>query len=314
MKKIVLITVGCLAFFCCNGQTRLNANAEKTDTSTKTVAKPTVKAHEESENTDSCYEKFRKLIVYCPYFRTELEGIDRDSLNVDCDQVEGDSLYVVRIYWGDNYHPLHWVEVNVNARTLKDVTYDPEEPVTLHYDKKLYDEVMSCYGIKPNRELMQTGNDSIYDEDYPTKLPYDELAFDIAYEKFYNQEIEEEDLPAHLCAFNDNLVLKRIYVNKYNDKSVNSYMIVPNPTDISVFILYPNPQRIITYKNNHIIDRLKLPYNKADPQGNEITFTISKDYIITVYRNKFTKKGKMIEHKPSAKYKINEDGTFVKID
>mgnify|MGYP003593955690 CR=1 FL=1 len=83
---------------------------------------------------------------------------------------------------------------------------------------------------------------------------------------------------------------------------------------ISIFILYPNPHRIITYKNNHIIDRLKLPYNKADPQGNEITFTISKDYIITVYRNKFTKKGKMIEHKPSAKYKINEDGKFVKID
>jgi hypothetical protein len=286
------------------------------------------------QETEPCENKLCRLIVNCPNLSCFklFPNLNKDSLYIGVEESEEgkvqfcNGVLTVRLYTEipkserDSTDPdtetMGWVELDVNNNTLNDVSSDPDNPIHLHYDKKLYDEVISCYGIKSNRELMQTGNDSIYDEDDPTKLPFDQLAYNKAYEKFLNGETDDDDdLPAPLTYdYKDNAVLKRIYSNKYHDNSVDDYRVVLNPRGISIFILYPNPQRIITYKNNHIIDRLKLPYNKADPQGNEITFTISKDYIITVYRNKFTKKGKMIEHKPSAKYKINEDGKFVKID
>ena len=330
MKKIVLITLCCLSLISCNGQ-KVTENVVSKDT-----IDATSKIDAKYQETEPCENKLCRLIVNCPNLSCFklFPNLNKDSLYIGVEESEEgkvqfcNGVLTARLYTEipkserDSTDPdtetMGWVELDVNNNTLKDISYD--KTVTLHYDKKLYDEVISCYGIKSNRELMQTGNDSIFNA-YPgyllssIKLPYDELAFDKAYEKYLNEEIESDELPAPLpyeCT--DNAVLKRIYSNKYHDKSVENYMVVLNPKGISVFILYPNPQRIITYKNNHIIDRLKLPYNKADPQGNEITFTISKDYIITVYRNKFTKKGKMIEHKPSAKYKINEDGKFVKID
>ena len=342
MKKIVLFFIIVSGLFCC-------ANAQKKDISNKNIC-----ADAQKKQKKSIGEKYITIKVNHDGDSTRLDTFTTDAINLIGTLRTGkkyESSEEKITYWSDgldyyiNKKPYIEIRIGVDdPACYMTLCHMYVEKYNLHNIKRL-DIINDKYiqetealhlhlngtqsweyeGDKSNRKLMQTGNDSIFlnlstdDRLYlrSIKLPFDNLAFDFAQDKFFNQEIEDEDMPATLYYIRDNKILKRIYENTYNDKSVIAYLPFVNPKGVSFFILYAEKTRdkIITYKNNHIVDRLLLQYiDHKIPIGCEITFTISKDYIVTLYKNKFTKSEKMIEHKPFAKYKINEDGKFVKID
>ncbi len=105
-------------------------------------------------------EKLKILILSCPNFKTTL---NKKNLHADIEEEVSDGIYRIRMFEygkGENtINSVAWLILDTKNNTLKDITYDPEMPIVLNYDKRIYMDFVENFLKK--KELIFPTNESI---------------------------------------------------------------------------------------------------------------------------------------------------------
>ena len=125
----------------------------------------------------SCEEKLRQLVLSCTNFKTPF---DRKSMHAEVEEERENGVYVIRLFAysdGENSTSTQgWIVLDTEKRLLKDITYDPDAPVILNYDKEKYkDYVVVCLGKAPTAkpEGLETLDERLPLIHFPFEYSYD---------------------------------------------------------------------------------------------------------------------------------------------
>lgn len=289
MKNIYLFIFLCL-FFSCNGQT---ANSKSKDSIKVT-------SQNESIAENSCDEKLKSLIATC----SNLDNPFKERLLVEIENVQND-IYTIRLYVKDtgvnSENTVGTILLNLENRSLVDITYDMQNGTNLKYDKELFDSYVSdCLG----KNLTQNGQITNFDlnDVQICNLPFDfNDFFNMCYPDEDNEKCKER---YPMYSFDkDNSLTMLLKQNKYD--LPNEYIFLPNVNKIihPVILCYTesdvNRYVIITIIEKRIISHLEI--GRMD--GKEtIWFNIDKKSTIDLYRGD--------EKNPWKTFKMADNGMF----
>jgi hypothetical protein len=298
MKNIIIIALLVILVGCkdSNSQTLNNKIPKNTivENSIKKVEKPT------------CEEIINRIVK-----SSNLNTRNRKDFLTEIDRIEDDNI-IIHVYIENNLSDnpkkkqivestIAWLSFNPNDIKLFNTTADPDNPIELNFDKKIlneFDFFSSCNIAK--KEKKSVSNTAIkysilpidFDEYYSACVnPYDSIKCNKNYPKYSYSE--DDDIAK---------VLKKNY-------QPNNYMYLPKLNNYQPIILCNTDSDVESYdlviiNDSKIISSLKIGLMNEE----SITqFSITKDYIINLYKRKNTSQ-KNVKWKS---YSINQDGMII---
>jgi hypothetical protein len=149
-------------------------------------------------------------------------------------------------------------------------------------------------------------------------LPFDFLDYCNWYEKYESGETDEHPYGLNISfdpLFGGDPKLIRRYLDTYNDSIITSYSILNTnnkPFEAYLLFYYGNTRvKIITVFNNQIAGRISIGSEEEDYEWKELTFVITKEFDVIVYKNEI-KDNKVIKQNKIESYKIYDDGLIAR--
>lgn len=169
-------------------------------------------------------------------------------------------------------------------------------------------------------------NRTISSEDRETKieLPFDFREYQLWEDKYDMGEIEDKlYFPAY---FEDDSLLTEHYFKKWNNEDIIPsfyYNFVTNKTDAFILqcicchlkkdipsLIY----QIATWNGNSYIDGITCFKSLEDHDWKEQSFKVSKDLEIILYHNQLNDDASIIKQDITAKFVINNEGKFIRVE
>ena len=269
MKKIIILilVLTCLA---CSGKVKMGTKAETGLGSRAQIV--------------SCDEKLKALILSCSNFKTPFSKKDMHAEIVEEDE---NGVYKIRLFeYGTGVEATStqgWLELNVNDKSLKDVTTDPMKPVILKYNPQQFKEyVEGCLGKKPNQQTPQEAFNLFYE-----KLPHHSLPLAYSYD-FVLDLPGTQELNGKLYSFFESI--QDDIIDLSNSRIAKILSLDTN----RLFVLFAHDKRGENYfllvsmnKENKLIDKLPIYCSKDIKWKNNVEncyldYKITKQYRITL--------------------------------
>jgi len=108
------------------------------------IKKDSIVANESSLDTaNTCLGLVQQLVK-----KSDFKGIETEDLYVWIDDVNENviSIKITHTNEDKNDVAIAWLEFDMTKNELRDVTIDPDQPIQLHFDKKIADKIKEKCG------------------------------------------------------------------------------------------------------------------------------------------------------------------------
>ncbi|QUB70057.1 hypothetical protein J5A68_11610 [Prevotella melaninogenica] len=126
----------------------------------------------------SCDEKLKNLIISCHNFKTPF---NKKDIHAEIEEEISDGIYRVRLFVYSNGEnstsSIGWIILDTKKNILKDISLDPESPVTLKYNKDSYKDYLENCLEKKVPSSIETSIATNYD-----KIPVIHFPFEYSYD------------------------------------------------------------------------------------------------------------------------------------
>ena len=244
---------------------------------------------------------------------SNLDTRNQSTFFTQIDRIENNKI-TIHVYFENNLSDnpkekqivestIAWLELDPNELTLFNTTADPENPIELSFDKKILERnnVFDACGITRisnsksiKKDLKKSVLPVDFDEYYKACVyPFDSIVCNNKYPKYLYKE--NDDFAKMLG----------------KDYHPSDYMYLPKINNYQPIILCYTDSDVESYdliiiNNEKIISSLEI----GIMDGQTITqFSISKDYLITLYKKKNSKE----KNKKWKSYQINQNGIISEI-
>ena len=168
--------------------------------------------------------------------------------------------------------------------------------------------------VEEENEYQQNSDNEIdniaYSSETETELFFNYIDYCNWYEEYETEETDKR--PYGYLSFDDNPELMQNYLKVYNDSIIKNYTIFNLNKSFDIYMLLYNAHsraKLITVSNNQIIDRISIGNQDDNYEWKELSFTISKELDVIIYKNKL-RDNKIVEQNKIEQYKIDNAGNF----